>query len=56
MLALVMPSCGSRSPDWLHLGCRPEVAADIATSLEALLTAQRQDIGECRELADTVDP
>ena len=32
-----------------------EVAADIATPLEAFLAAKRQDIGQRRELADAVD-
>src|SRR5260370_31132804 len=32
-----------------------EVAADIATSLEAFLAAQRQDVSQGRELHDTVD-
>ena len=32
-----------------------EVAADIATSLEAFLAAQRQDVSQGRELPDTVD-
>ena len=32
-----------------------EVAADIATSLEAFLVAQRQDVSQGRELPDTVD-
>src|SRR5258707_12310879 len=32
-----------------------EVAADIATSLEAFLVAQRQNVSQCRELPDTVD-
>ncbi|WP_035358322.1 sigma 54-interacting transcriptional regulator [Edaphobacter aggregans] len=33
----------------------PEVAADIATSLETFLAAQRQDVSQGRELPDTVD-
>jgi hypothetical protein len=32
-----------------------EVAADIATSLEAFLAAQRQNVGQRRELTDAVD-
>ena len=32
-----------------------EIAADIATSLEAFLAAQRQNVGQRRELADAVD-
>src|SRR5260370_37756463 len=32
-----------------------EVAADIATSLEAFLAAQRQDVSQGRELPDAVD-
>src|ERR1700727_1344257 len=32
-----------------------QVAANIATSLEPFLAPQRQDIRQCRELADTVD-
>src|SRR5258708_11478460 len=32
-----------------------EVAADIATSLEAFLASQRQDVSQSRELPDTVD-
>src|ERR1019366_10018054 len=32
-----------------------EITAHIATSLEAFLTAQRQDIGQRRELTDTVN-
>jgi hypothetical protein len=32
-----------------------EVAADIATSLEAFLAAQRQNVRQRRELTDAVD-
>src|SRR5260370_4828666 len=32
-----------------------EVAADIATSLEACLASQRQDVSQSRDLPDTVD-
>src|SRR5713101_3718206 len=31
-----------------------EVAADIATSLEPFLAAQRQDIRQCREMAESL--
>ena len=36
---------------------RPQakIAADITTSLEALLFAQRQDEGQRREVADSID-
>ena len=53
--ALVMPSCGSRSPDWLRFWPQAEGAADIATSLEAFLASQRQDVSEGRELPDAID-
>ena len=33
-----------------------EIAADITTSLEALLFAQRQDEGQRREVANPIDP
>src|SRR6202789_2631116 len=32
-----------------------EVTADIPTSLEAFLAAQRQNVRQCRELADAID-
>ena len=32
-----------------------EITAHIATSLEAFLAAQCQDIRQCRELADAID-
>jgi hypothetical protein len=33
-----------------------EITAHIATSLEAFLAAQRQNIGQRREMTDTVNP
>jgi len=39
--------------DWLR--SYGEVTADVATSLEALLAAQCQNISQCRKLANTID-
>src|SRR5258708_18355696 len=42
-------------PGLAAFGPQAGVGADIATSLEAFLAAQRQDVSQGRELPDTVD-
>ena len=44
-LRVVVPRLAASRP-------QAEVTAHIATSLEAFLAAQRQNVRECRELAD----
>src|SRR5260370_29054781 len=47
-LRVVVPGLAASRP-------QAEVTADIPTSLEAFLAAQRQNVRQCRELADAID-
>ena len=47
-LRVVVPGLAASRP-------QAEVTADIPTSLEAFLAAQRQNVRQCRELADAIN-
>src|SRR5260370_4984926 len=47
-LRVVVPGLAASRP-------QAEVTADIPASLEAFLAAQRQNVRQCRELADAID-